>query len=81
MQIDRGSRGEVHLEWTPAQENDEYSLVHTVHHATAMTVAEGRKQTITQPPKPATQQFARYKLLVHCHTLAEHSIQPYTDIT
>ena len=37
--------------------------------------------TATLPARPAPRQWTLYKQLAHARTLAEHSIQPYTDAT
>ena len=74
------SAGEVHWDWAPGRDNNEYTVVHTVRHRNTATEAEGPEKTVTQPPRPAPQQWTLYKLLAHARTVAEHSIQPYTDI-
>ena len=64
-----------------AQQNSEYTLVHTVRYGDAVTEAKEPKQTTTQQPRPAPLQWTLYRLLANAPTLAEHSIQPYTDVT
>ena len=56
-------------------------MVHTVRHEKAATEAKDPEQTVTEPPRPAPQQWILYTVLAHAHTLAEHSIQPSKDIT
>ena len=74
------SVGEVHLHWTPGRGNEEYTMAHTVHDGNIPTEAEDPEQTKTQPPRHTPQQWTLYKVLAHACTLAEHSIQPYTDV-
>ena len=56
-------------------------MVRTVRHRNAPTGEEDPEQTVTQVPKPTPQQWTLYKLLAHARTLAEHGIQPHTDVT
>ena len=56
-------------------------MAHTVCHRNIPTKAEDPEQTETQPPRPTPHQWALHKPLAHARTLAEHSIQPYTDVT
>ena len=75
------STGEAHLEWTPGREDDEYTLVHATRHRLRAT--EKKEPTpdpaATPPPRPAPQHRTLYRQLSHARTLAEHSIQPYTE--
>ena len=73
--------GEVHLDWMPTQKNSECTLVHTMRHAAAATEEKEPEQAAAQPPRPARLQWTTYSQLAHARTLAEHSIQPYTDVT
>ena len=75
------SAGEVHLDWTPGRGNEEYNVAHTLSHGNVQTEEEDPEQTETQPPRQTPLQRTLYKLLAHAWTLAEHSIQPYTDVT
>ena len=75
------SAAEVQLDWRPGRDNDEYTMVHTVHHKNAATEEEHPEQTVTEPPRPASEQWPLYKLLPHAGALAEHSIRSYKDIT
>ena len=56
-------------------------MAHTVIHGNIPTNAGDPEQTETQPPRRTPQQWTLYKLLANVCTLAEHSIQPYTDVT
>ena len=75
------STGEAHLEWTAEGEDDEYTLVHATRHGyrAAERKVPTPVPTATPPPGPAPQHLILYKQLAHAGTLAEHSIQPYTD--
>ena len=75
------SAGEVHVDWTPRRGDEEYTVAHTVHHGNVPTEVEDPEKTEIQPPRPTPQQWTLYKLLAHARTLAEHSIQPYTEVT
>ena len=75
------STGEAHLEWKSGREDDEYTLVHATRHGHRET--EKKKPTPepakTPPPRPAPRCWTLYQQLAHARTLAEHSIQPYTE--
>ena len=75
------STGEVHLEWTPQREHAEYGLVHATRHGHRAT--ENKEPTPepagTPPSRPAPRHWTLYQQLAHARTLAEHSIQPYTE--
>ena len=75
------STAEAHLEWTPEQEHDEYTLVHATRHGHRAT--EKKEPTpepaTTPPPRPAPRHWTLYQQLAHVRTLAEHSMQPYTE--
>ena len=75
------STGEVHLDWTPGRGDEEYTVAHTVRHGNVPMEAEDPEQTETQPPRPTPQRWTLYKLMAHACTQAEHSMQPYTDVT
>ena len=75
------STGEAHLESTPQREDDEYTLVHATQHGHRATE---KKEPTPQPaptprPRPAPRHWTLYEQLAHARTLAEHSIQPYTE--
>ena len=75
------STDEAHLEWTLQREDDECTQVHTTRHGNR--VAERKEPTAeptaTSPRRPAPRHWTVYKQLADTRTLAEHSIQPYTD--
>ena len=69
------------LEWTPEREDDEYTLVHANGHGHRATE---KKEPTTEPAAtPPARQAPRHrtlcKQLAHARTLAEHSIQRYTE--
>ena len=75
------STGQAHVEWTPEQESDEYTLVHATRHGHRET---GRTEPTTElaatpPPQAGPRHWTLYQQLAHARTLAEHSIQPYTE--
>ena len=73
--------GEAHLEWKPGREDDEYTLVHATRHGHRET--EKKEPTPEPPatplPRPAPRHWTLYQRLIHARTIAEHSIQPYTE--
>ena len=75
------STGEAHLEWTSEREDDEYTLVHATRHGHRAT--EKKEPTpepaATPPLRPAPRHWTLYQQQAHARTLAEHSIQPYTE--
>ena len=75
------STGEAQLEWTLERGDDQYTLVHATRHGGR--VAERKEPTpeptVTPPLRPAPRHWTLYKQLTHASTLAEHSIEPYTD--
>ena len=75
------STGEAHAEWKPRREDDEYTLVHTTRHGHRET--EKKEPTpepaATPAPRPAPRHWTLYLQLAHARTLAEHSLQPYTE--
>ena len=75
------STGEANPEWKPGRDGDEYTLVHATRHGHRET--EKKKPTpepaATPPPRSAPQHWTLYQQLAHARTLAEHSIQPYTQ--
>ena len=75
------STGEAHLEWTPEREDDQYTLVHATRHGNRATEKKepAPEPAATPPPRPAPRHWTLYKQLAHARTLAEHSIQPYTE--
>ena len=75
------STGEAHLEWTPEREDDEYTLVHATRHGHRATKKKEPtpEPAATPPPRPASRHWTLYQQLAHARTLAEHSIQPYTE--
>ena len=75
------SKGEAHLEWTLEREDDKYTLVHATRHGHRATE---QKEPTPEPaatplPRPAPRHWTLYKQLAHARTLAQHSIQPYTE--
>ena len=75
------STGEAYLEWTPDREDDEYTLVHATRHGNRAAETKGPtpEPTATPPTRPAPLHWTLYKQLANARTLAEHSIQPYTE--
>ena len=75
------SMGEAHLEWTLEREDDEYTLVHATRHGHRAIEKEDPtpKPAATPPPRLAPRHTTLYEQLAHGRTLAEHSIQPYTE--
>ena len=75
------STGEAHLAWTPGREDDEYTLVHAIRHGHRATKKKEPtpEPAATPPPRPAPRHWTLYRQLEHACTLAEHSIQPYTE--
>ena len=75
------STGEAHLEWTAGREDDKYTLVHADRHGHRAT--EKKEPTpepaATPPARRATRHWTLYRQLAHACTLAEHTIQPYTE--
>ena len=78
---DTAARCQVNLVWTPTQKNSEYTLVHTIRNVAAANEAKEPEQAIVQQTWPAFKQCTLYRELAHARTLAEHSIQLYTDVT
>ena len=75
------STGEAHLKWTPEREDEEYTLVHATghgHRATEKNEPTPEPAT-TPPPRPVPRHWTLYQLLAHARTLADLSIQPYTE--
>ena len=75
------STGEAQLEWIPEREDDEYTLVHATRHGHRAT--EKKEPTpqpaATPPPRRAPRHWTLYQQLADARTLAENSIQPYTE--
>ena len=76
------STGEAHLEWTTEREDDEYTLVHATRHGQRATEKKEPmpEPAATPPLRPAPRHWTLYQQLAHARTLAEHSIQPYTEL-
>ena len=77
----RAFAGQVHLNWTPGGGDDDDTAADRVRRGDVPTRAEDPEQIKPQPPRPTPQQWTLYKLLTHACILADHSIQPYTDVT
>ena len=75
------STGEAHLERTPEREDDEYTLVHATRHGHRATeMKEPTPEPAATPPsRPAPQHWTLYQQLAHARSLAEHTIQLYTE--
>ena len=71
--------GEAHLEWKPEREDDEYTLVHATRHGQREEKEPTPEPAATPPPRPTPRHWTLYRQLAHARTLAEHSIQPYTE--
>ena len=58
-----------------------YTLVRATRHGNRVAERKEptRKPTTDPPTIPAPRHWTLYKQLAHARTLAEHSIQPYTD--